>query len=242
MDRRDSIGTPFVRRGAWYTTLQFSRSVTQSRMYTWWPDRLQVGYTRTMLAALLVQPRPQRIGILGLGGGSQAKFCHRHLPQARIEACESNAAVIALRDAFRVPPDGERFRIVQADAAQFIRRQRGVYHLLLLDAYDAHGIPSTLSTQPFYDACRDALADDGILAVNLYATDGRRHIARLRRSFEGRVQVLEEPDQANRVAFAWRERARAHRLGDVLASLDRGARRQLRSGLRRLAAAVEQIE
>jgi len=50
---------PQVRRNWRYTSLQFEGSVTQSRMLTWWPGRLLVGYTRTMLAALLWQPQPR---------------------------------------------------------------------------------------------------------------------------------------------------------------------------------------
>ena len=56
--------------------------VTQSRMRAGAPDELVVDYTRTMLGALLLHPAPRRIGMVGLGGGSQAKFCLRHLPQA----------------------------------------------------------------------------------------------------------------------------------------------------------------
>lgn len=235
-------GKPFVRRGWWFTSLQFNEAVTQSRMYTWWPDRLQVGYTRTMLAALLVQPRPARIGILGLGGGSQAKFCHRHLPDASVEACESNVDVLALREAFFIPPDGERFRVVNMDAARFVRQRRAAFDLILLDAYDLHGIPESLAKQDFYNDCRDALTPAGILAVNLYSTTARRHIARLRHAFEGRVQVLEESRMSNRVAFAWREQARAHAVKEVLTGLPAVARRQLASGMRRLAAKLEQAE
>ena len=64
-------------------------------MLRWAPDRLLVGYTRTMLAALWLHPDPRRIGIIGLGGGAQAKFCYRHLPQARLwrtRACTQGAA------------------------------------------------------------------------------------------------------------------------------------------------------
>src|SRR5690606_10515154 len=81
---RDASGKrlvrPFVRRYGRYTSLQFSRSQTQSRMLTGEPDVLLIDYTRTMLAALLLRPGPGRIGMVGLGGGSQAKFCYRHLP------------------------------------------------------------------------------------------------------------------------------------------------------------------
>jgi len=232
-----SDGAPRVRRGGWYTTLQFSRDVTQSRMLTWWPDVLQVGYTRTMMAALLLRPFPRRIGIIGLGGGSQAKFCHRHLPEADIEAFESDARVLALRDVFRIPPDSARFRVRLGDGASMLRQRRGAYDLLLVDAYEPEGISPSVSTQRFYDDCRDALAEGGAMAVNLYATDARRHLVRVRRAFGGRALALEEPRMSNRIVFAWQPGGDVVEPREALARLPRAARWQLASRFLRLARA-----
>lgn len=194
---------PYVKRGWRYTSLQFDRDDAQSRMLTFRPDELLVDYTRTMMAALLFRPDPARIGIIGLGGGSQPKFCYRHLPGASIEVAEINPHVIALRRRFRVPDDDGRFRVVQADGARFVREHRGCFDVLLVDAYDETGIPAALSTQAYYDDCRDSLAPDGVMATNLYCDDADRHVARLRASFGSRVLVVEEPRMSNRVAFAW---------------------------------------
>jgi spermidine synthase len=86
-----------------------------------------------MMAFLLFNPRPRRILILGLGGGSLAKFCYRHLPSATITAVEIDPHVMALREEFRVPADDERFRVLQGDgtagrAALVIRRLRDHHH------------------------------------------------------------------------------------------------------------------
>jgi spermidine synthase len=211
---------PSVRRYRGYTALQFVRGQTQSRMRSGDPDHLLIDYTRTMLGALLLQPQPRRIGIVGLGGGSQAKFCHRHLPDARIEAVENNIGVIALRREFRIPDDDDRLQVVHDDGARFLRERPGRYDLLLVDGYDETGIPEALSTQGFYDDCRAALAPGGAMAGNLYCADHARHVARLRRSFgDARVLVLEEEKMSNRVVFAWNCDA----LRDGAASLARNA-------------------
>jgi spermidine synthase len=195
---------PSVRRYRGYAALQFVRGQTQSRMRSDDPDHLLIDYTRTMLGALLLQPRPRRIGIVGLGGGSQAKFCHRHLPHARIEAVENNAGVIALRREFRIPDDDERLQVVHDDGARFLRERRGRYDLLLVDGYDETGIPEALASQQFYDDCRAALAPGGVMSGNLYCADRDRHVERLRRSFDdAHVLMLEEEKMSNRVVFAW---------------------------------------
>lgn len=231
-------GKPYVRRGWWYTTLHFEGAVTQSRMLTWWPDVLQVGYTRSMMGALLLRPHPGRIGIVGLGGGSQAKFCYRHLPRARIEAIESHPGVLALRRAFRIPGDDARFHAELGDAARLLRDRHGRYDLLLVDAYDREGIPAALSTRDWYADCRAALADGGVMACNLYQTDVRRHLAHLRAVFDGQVLALKEPRMSNVVAFAWRGALRAGTVETALAALPSPAQRQLTRVFGRVASAL----
>ncbi|WP_202842764.1 fused MFS/spermidine synthase [Luteimonas saliphila] len=197
---------PVVRRGWFYTDLQFGDGVSQSRMRTFRPGHLQVDYTRTMMASLLWRPQPAAIGMVGLGGGSQVKFCHRRLPDARLEVAENNPHVLALRRTFRVPRDDERLQVLLADGAKFVRERRGRFDILLVDGYDESGIPAALSSQRFYDDCRDALVPGGVMAGNLYATDFAAHVEKLKRSFGGnRVWVLEEKRQSNRVAFAWKD-------------------------------------
>ena len=230
-------GGAHVRRTWRHVELQFHGDVTQTRMSRWFPQRLHVGYTRTMLAALWLHPAPRRIGIIGLGGGAQTKFCHRHLPLARIDVAENDADVIALRGEFQIPADDARLRVECVDGARWLRDHRGGFDLLLLDAYDAQGIPAALSTQAFYDDCRAALSADGVMASNLYDTDTRAHLTRLRRSFDGRVLKLDEPDMSNKVAIAWNGMPRPGPVDAALAALPWGVRGQLRAGFRRLAAA-----
>jgi spermidine synthase len=193
-----------VLRGWRVVDLRFAEGTAQSRMSRWAPNRLVVDYTRTMLAALRHVPAPRTVGMVGLGGGSQVKFLHRHLPTASLEVFEIDPAVLALRETFRIPPDDARLRVVLADAAVELPRRRAAYDLLLVDGYDPQGIPPALSTPGFYRACRAALREGGAVAVNLYDTEHARHVAHLRAAFgERQVVVLEEPRQSNRVAFGF---------------------------------------
>ena len=220
-----------VKRGWRYTELQFAGGVAQSRMRTFRPGHLLIDYTRTMMASLLFRPQPARIGMIGLGGGSQAKFCHRHLPHTRLEVAENNPQVLALRRRFRVPGDDARLQVLLADGAQFVRERAGCFDILLVDGYDESGIPAALSSQAFYDACRDALAPGGVLAGNLYATDHQDHVRKLERSFgRGHVWLLEEPRQSNRVVFAWKGEPFPDGKIDlpaIAARIPAGARREL---------------
>jgi spermidine synthase len=64
--------------------LHFDLDAVQSAMHLEHPDRLSLAYTRKMMAFLLFNRTPARILLLGLGGGSLAKFCYRCLPSATI--------------------------------------------------------------------------------------------------------------------------------------------------------------
>jgi len=185
-------------------SLHFSWHETQSCMDLRHPDVLHLEYTRTMMGFLLFVPAPRHITMVGLGGGSLAKFCHRHLPKARIQVIEINPHVIALRDEFRVPPDSGRFTVVQGDGAEFVSSPARPCDVLLLDGYDHDGLPASLSSQRFYDDCREMLAPDGMLVVNLHCSQTRwqQQVARIRRSFAGAVLTVDDDDGSNSVVFA----------------------------------------
>ncbi|KRG46446.1 hypothetical protein ARC20_05465 [Stenotrophomonas panacihumi] len=227
----------YLRRGWRFLELQFEGAVTQTRMLRWAPDVLWVGYTRSMLAALWLHPAARRIGIVGLGGGAQVKFLHRHFPQLRIDVVENDAGVLALREAFRIPPDDARLRVVQGDGAAWLRDHPGAFDILLVDAYDAGGIPGHMGSQGFYAVCRGALAPGGVMASNLYDTDLRAHHAHLRQVFGEQHLLLAEPRMSNEVAFAWRGTPTPPPVSQWLRERPSSARWQLRAGVHRLAKA-----
>jgi len=191
--------------------LHFSMDVTQSRMDVRRPDALELAYTRTMMGFLLFVPAPASIAMIGLGGGSLAKFCHRHLPHTLMCVVEINAQVIALRDRFRVPPDSARFVVLHADGAQFVRLAPRRFDVLLVDGYDASGLPRRLSSQRFYADCADLLAPGGVCVVNLpcLLPSSELPITHMRRAFSGEVLVVVAPEGGHRVVFACRGPTRA---------------------------------
>jgi spermidine synthase len=230
---------PYVREELDAVSLHFSIGAIQSRMQIQQPDALALDYTRTMMAFLLFHPKPGQIGMIGLGGGSLAKFCLRHLPNASVTVAELNPHVIALRERFAVPPDGPRLRVLELDGADFVRDTDRRFDVLLVDAFDAQGMPENVGTRRFYDDCHDALAPDGMLVVNLHAAHPHAplYVDRLRQAFDGRVLAVDDRDGANRVVFA--ARATGWRPGPGLstrrpAALDAAAWRDLRGAFARV--------
>jgi spermidine synthase len=140
---------------------------------------------------------------VGLGGGSLSKYCFHKFPSARVTTVEIDARVIALREWFVIPPDSERFQIVHADAAEYLADRTGVADVILLDGFDAFGLPASLSSQFFYDACHAALRDEGVLVANLLNSDPQlaTHLDRIRRACDGKLFRTMARHEGNTVAI-----------------------------------------
>ena len=184
--------------------LHFSAPEMQSRMNLLQPDALDLEYTRMMMAFLMFDSTPSHITMIGLGGGSLPKFCHRHLPKTRIEVVEINPGVIALRDQFRVPRDDARFAIIEDDGARFVAARQDHADVLLVDGFDREGVPPALSSQQFYDDCAAHLRDEGIMVVNLHLSDPqhRDYLDRIRQTFGSSVFEVLDDDLTNSLVFA----------------------------------------
>lgn len=197
---------PFVHDDDKTRSLHFSLCELQSRMRLQNPDALDVEYTRAMMGFLLFNSRPQSIAMIGLGGGSLAKFCYRHLPDTRITVVEINPHVIALRDEFKVPPDDRRFRVVEADGVHFAAHTDQRFDVLLVDGFDDAGMPDGLGTQAFYDDCFQMLSPQGVMAVNLHTEhpDYRLFVGRIERSFNFSVLTVNVKREGNAIVFASR--------------------------------------
>lgn len=213
-------------------TLQFGDGAIQSRMQRDAPGALLLDYTRTMLAALMWHPQPQRIGMVGLGGGSMPRFIHREMPASTLQVMEIEPAVIAMRDDFELPADDARLRVWCADGAAHLADladlAKGLaqgalpnpaqpathpgaapFDVLMIDGFTHEGLPEVLCSQAFYDDCAATLPDDGLLIANLPLADPRcPEIAeRLQRSFGQEPLLLDDEDKmgGNCIALASRQ-------------------------------------
>jgi spermidine synthase len=201
-----NLEAPFVLDEGATRSLHFTRGETQSSMRLDRPDELLVDYTRTMMGFLLLAPLPRNIVMIGLGGGSIVKFCHRWMPSARMTVVENNPAVIALRRRFEVPDDDERLRVVEDDGAAFVGSLSSAVDVLLVDGFDHCGQPAQLCSQEFYDGCFRALAPGGLMVANLHADHPQHDLftARIARSFKGNAMQVLAVEKANCVVFAGR--------------------------------------
>jgi spermidine synthase len=199
----DYPANPYVYDDKSTRSLYFSCIAVQSSMRLSDPFELELGYTQTMMGFLLFNAEPKHILIVGLGGGSLSKYCYHQFPQARITTVEINSEVIALRDEFMIPCDDERFQIVHADASDYLATNDIQADIILLDGYDAAGLPECLSSDAFYSDCRRALSKYGVLVANLWGSNLDRlvYLKRLRGTFNTQVWCSKAFDSSNWIAF-----------------------------------------
>jgi len=184
---------PYIQEYDGVLALHLNKLSIQSEMRLDAPDELVLGYTRAMMCFMLFLQDPKQIAMIGLGGGSLAKYCYRYLPASKILVLEINAEVTALRNEFVIPPDDGRFHVMLADGADYVHNASSHVDVLIVDGFDATGQASQLGTQQFYDHCFAKLNEGGVLAVNLWFCypSYEKYVARISKSFSGKIVIVD---------------------------------------------------
>ena len=94
--------------------------------------------------------------------------------------------------------------MVHADAAAYLAGMPGSADVIVVDGFDAAGLPPALGSARFYGDCRRALRDGGVLVANIFSYDPRYRamLERLRLMFDDRVCRFDKVAGNNRILFA----------------------------------------
>ncbi|HEV7448058.1 MAG TPA: fused MFS/spermidine synthase [Steroidobacteraceae bacterium] len=219
---RGEFSGPFILDTAGTRHLYFDLAAVQSSMRLEEPDVLVTAYAQKMMAFLLFNRTPRHILMIGLGGGSLVKFCHRHLQNTRLTVVEIDPDIIELREWFHIPPDNERLRIILGDGADFVQRGDWTADILLIDAFDRAGVAPSLASDEFYSQAFRCLGPNGVLVMNLAGERQRyvTHLERLREACPGEVLLVPVEADGNVLIFAFAQRARAWTLQSVEATAE----------------------
>ena len=190
-------------------SLYFTRALIQSGMRLSDPTALEYAYTQMMMSFMLFVHQPKHILMLGVGGGSLVKYCHRHLLASRVTAIEIDADILAFRGQFMLPPDDARLHILLGDAADCLRRNDPDADVIVIDAFDRDGFSSSVCTREFYLNVRDALTPQGVMVANMVGPKDERvaHLQMVAEVFGGNIIMLPVVDDGNYLLFAFRDAA-----------------------------------
>ncbi|HKR35574.1 MAG TPA: fused MFS/spermidine synthase [Steroidobacteraceae bacterium] len=145
----------------------------QSCLDTRHPNRMVMHYPQLMLGALYVNPAPQSVLIVGLGGGTLPRALRQLLPDARIDVVEIDPAVVRVANRYFDFAASDKTRVIESDGRVYVKRalrttQR--YDLIMLDAFDHEYIPEHLLTQEFLQEVKSLLTPQGVLAANTFSS------------------------------------------------------------------------
>lgn len=189
-------------------SLHIGSDTVQSAMRLARPNDLELSYTRSMMACLLFQAEPRNVLMIGLGGGSVAKYVYHQLPQAKLRVLELDPQVVAIaRQCFLVPEDDARFQVIVGDGAEYMARREVRSDLIMVDGYDAESHVEELATLEFYGHCRERLAPGGVLVVNLWGGDRQFNevLKRIEGVFSDGALCLPARKPGNVIAFGFRD-------------------------------------
>ena len=190
-------------------TLHIGSDTVQSAMRIARPNDLEVVYTRSMMAFLLFKPEPRNVHMIGLGGGSLAKFVYHYIPEAQVTAVEVNPQVVAIaRQFFLLPPNDERLNVMVGDGVEYVSRKGLRADVLVVDGYDSESQVAALATLPFYRDCARILGDDGVLVVNLWGGDRQFNdtVKRIEAAFPDGTLCLPAERPGNIIVFGFRSK------------------------------------
>ncbi len=137
------------------------------------PERVVFPYARMTFAGLLLVPEPERILIIGLGGGTIPTVLAGLYPDATIDVVEIDPAVIAVARKYFNFRETNNMIVHAQDARVYIKRaglKAPRFDLIILDAFTGDYIPEHLMTMDFLRETRALLTPKGVLVANTFST------------------------------------------------------------------------
>lgn len=130
-------------------------------------------YTQAMMLSLLWKSSPQKVYVIGFGGGRLSMVFHHYFPDVIIDNTEIDRNVVQLSKKFFGIDEDNRMKIYEEDGRDFLqKRQQSIYDIILIDCFSGAGDhPYRLSTKDFYEICKNHLASNGVVATNLSKAD-----------------------------------------------------------------------
>ena len=223
----DDFGELHVKEEGLIRTLYFGNDKKQSCVFLPDPSVLVLQYAQAMAAALIFNPSPKKILLIGLGGGSLLQFLMKSCPKSKIDAVELRDSVIRLsHEYFLVPENEKNVNIIHADANEFVKKKLQKtdqeYDLILVDAFDAWGPSHLNKDDEFIVSCQSLLKYDGTLCFNLWnrKEDYFHHVSRrLSELFSGNTLELRLGKQdSNVIVFGFSHSDKLKRIQDYQAT------------------------
>lgn len=136
-------------------------------------QKLVFPYGKMLLSGLMIHDNPQRILIVGLGGGTLPDTYQLLFPEVEIVISEIDDAVFRVAKDYFDFNETDKIKVDIGDARVYIKRAalRGEkFDLVILDAFNGEYIPEHLMTREFLEEVKSLLTNDGMVVSNTFST------------------------------------------------------------------------
>jgi spermidine synthase len=132
------------------------------------PTYLGFAYTKVAFAGLALAQEPQRILIVGLGGGTMPMFLRHYYPHAAIDVVDIDPEVVRVAKEFFGFREDDKLHAHVGDGRKFIEAVQEPYDVIFLDAFGARNVPPHLTTLEFMRAVKRAVRPTGVVIGNIW--------------------------------------------------------------------------
>jgi spermidine synthase len=138
--------------------------------------RHMLEYTSLSFCGLLYKAQPQRVLVLGLGGGVIPREMRYYFPATDIDVAEIDNEIPLVAKQFFGFREDDKLKVHVDDGRMFIKKQLRrnpipKYDLVILDAFNGDYIPFHLMTKEFLEEVKGVLAEDGAVIANVFYTN-----------------------------------------------------------------------
>ncbi|WAJ69913.1 spermidine synthase [Catenovulum adriaticum] len=169
-------------------------------------NNLVFEYAHGTLAGLSHNPAPERILILGLGGGTLSNVLHQISPNSEIIAVDIDPVVKDLAVEYFDYQENNQVKTEIKDARVYVKRallNKQKFDWIILDAFNGDYIPEHLMTKEFLTEVKKLLPKNGLVTANTFSTsDLYDYESVTYQAVFSKLYTYQTPTKGNRIIYA----------------------------------------
>jgi len=200
--------------------LYSGESATQSAINLKQPHKIILQNLEYSLGCLMFMPKPKKILLLGVGGGSLIHFFRHYCPKASVTGVDIDDALLTtMHESFLLPHADALLSYEIADAQTWVKHDTNKYDLIIVDLFNEQTMPEWVIEKEFMHDLKNLLVPTGAVTWNtLIATDQEfnHFYGNLRATFQQHTLCLAAEDYENTIAYSFNYRLEQSDMGHLI--------------------------